>query len=141
MEIHPSQATTLPGGRPWSLGGRIGASPMTSSFRPAACSTYQPQLWILRQGRQDGQVAPTRKHTSPPPLAPRGAIEAALTDAEDLLLEVGFLLPHTAHARMAKLRALLQRAQLTDNDLSLLRGMVCQLRWASRRGDETGLGP
>lgn len=98
-------------------------------------------LWILRQGRQDGQVAPTRKHTSPPPLAPRGAIEAALTDAEDLLLEVGFLLPHTAHARMAKLRALLQRAQLTDNDLSLLRGMVCQLRWASRRGDETGPGP
>jgi tRNA/rRNA methyltransferase len=78
---------------------------------------------------------------SPTPLAPRGAIEAALTDAEALLLEVGFLLPHTAHARMAKLRALLQRAQLTDNDLSLLRGMVCQLRWASRRGDETGPGP
>jgi len=34
---------------------------------------------------------------------------------------------------MAKLRALLQRAQLTENDLALLRGMVCQLRWASRR--------
>jgi tRNA/rRNA methyltransferase len=54
---------------------------------------------------------------------------------------VGFLLPHTAHARMAKLRALLQRAQLTDNDLALLRGMVCQLRWASRRGVGMGQGP
>ena len=41
-----------------------------------------------------------------------GVLEAALADAEALLLEVGFLYPHTAHARMAKLRALLQRAQV-----------------------------
>ena len=73
------------------------------------------------------------------PLAPRGAVEAGLADAEALLLEVGYLLPHTARARMAKLRALLQRAALTENDLALLRGMVCQLRWASRRGG--GHGP
>jgi tRNA/rRNA methyltransferase len=75
------------------------------------------------------------------PLAPRGAIEAALADAEALLLEVGYLLPHTAQARMAKLRALLQRAALTDNDLALLRGMVCQFRWASRRGGAAGEDP
>jgi len=95
-------------------------------------------LWNLRQERGGVQVV---QQATPLPLAPRGAIEAALTDAEALLLEVGFLLPHTAHARMAKLRALLQRAQLSENDLSLLRGMVCQLRWASRRADGTGLGP
>jgi tRNA/rRNA methyltransferase len=65
--------------------------------------------------------------------APRGALEAGLADAEALLLEVGFLLPHTARARMAKLRALLQRAQVRPAELALLRGMVCQLRWASRR--------
>jgi len=48
-------------------------------------------------------------------------------------LEVGFLLPHTAHARWAKLRALLQRAQvLAGDEVALLRGMVSQLRWASR---------
>jgi tRNA/rRNA methyltransferase len=81
----------------------------------------------------------------PPPLAatatprpaaepcPRGALEGALADAEDLLLEVGFLYPHTAHARMAKLRALLQRAEVSSAEVALLRGMVCQLRWASRR--------
>jgi tRNA/rRNA methyltransferase len=34
---------------------------------------------------------------------------------------------------MAKLRALLQRAQVQPGELALLRGMVCQLRWASRR--------
>ncbi len=64
----------------------------------------------------------------------RGALEAALADAELLLLEAGFLLPHTAHARMAKLRALLQRAQIREEEVALLRGMVRQLRWLSHRG-------
>jgi tRNA/rRNA methyltransferase len=34
---------------------------------------------------------------------------------------------------MAKLRALLQRAEVSSAEVALLRGMVCQLRWASRR--------
>ncbi|NDG75864.1 MAG: RNA methyltransferase, partial [Synechococcaceae bacterium WB8_1B_136] len=62
-----------------------------------------------------------------------GRLEAALADAEDLLLEVGFLHPHTARARMAKLRALLQRADVDDAEVALLRGMVRQLRWAATR--------
>ena len=82
------------------------------------------------------------QHACPPASLPgpgpepsaREALEAALSDAEDLLLEVGFLLPHTRRARMAKLRALLQRGQITAAEVALLRGMVCQLRWASRRG-------
>ena len=69
--------------------------------------------------------------------SPRELLEAALADAEALLLEVGFLLPHTRRARMAKLRALLQRGQVTAAEVALLRGMVCQLRWASRRGAAT----
>ena len=68
----------------------------------------------------------------------RESLEAALADAEQLLLEVGFLLPHTSRARMAKLRALLQRAQVSGPEVALLRGMVGQLRWASRRGGEGG---
>lgn len=67
----------------------------------------------------------------PEPCA-RGPLEAMLRDAEDLLLDVGFLYPHTAEARMAKLRALLQRAQPGSDEVALLRGMVRQLRWASR---------
>ena len=63
----------------------------------------------------------------------RGALEATLADAQELLLEVGFLYPHTAHARMAKLRTLLQRGQISGPEVALLRGMVRQLRWASRR--------
>jgi len=81
--------------------------------------------------------------TASPPQAepcPRGELEGALADAEDLLLEVGFLHPHTARARMAKLRALLQRAQAARQEVALLRGMVCQLRWASRRPSPAGEG-
>jgi tRNA/rRNA methyltransferase len=62
----------------------------------------------------------------------RDELESALADAETLLLEVGFLLPHTARARMRKLRALLQRAHPSGAEVALLRGMVGQLRWASR---------
>ena len=68
-----------------------------------------------------------------PEPCPRAALEAALADAEALLLEVGFLYTHTAHARRAKLRGLLQRAQVTDAEVALLRGMVRQLRWAAQQ--------
>jgi len=127
------------------------AEPLASSAALAPTAPVVPSL-----GSTAPPVAPLGSPEPPAPLAPlaappapnpraasaplalRGAIEGALTDAEALLLEVGFLHPHTARARMAKLRALLQRAQLTDNDVALLRGMVCQLRWASRRGVRAG---
>ena len=80
-----------------------------------------------------------------PSLAPdpgdRRALEAMLGDAEALLLDVGFLYPHTAHARMAKLRALLQRAQISAEEVALVRGMVRQLRWATERGASPGQTP
>ena len=68
-------------------------------------------------------------------------LEAMLGDAEALLLEVGFLHPHTAHARMAKLRGLLQLAQISTEEVALVRGMVRQLRWASERGTNPGQTP
>jgi len=71
----------------------------------------------------------------------RQALEAMLGDAEALLLDVGFLHPHTAHARMAKLRGLLQRAQISTEEVALVRGMVRQLRWASERGSNPGQTP
>ena len=72
-----------------------------------------------------------------PALARRDVVEAMLADAEALLLDVGFLYPHTAAARMARLRGVLQRAGLTPEDTALLRGMVRQCRWAAGRGGQT----
>ena len=60
-------------------------------------------------------------------------LDGCLRDAEDLLLEVGFLLEHTAKARMAKVKGLVQRALIRSDEVALLRGMVRQLRWAARR--------
>ena len=70
--------------------------------------------------------------SQPSPAGP-SELEPCLKDAEALLLEVGFLLEHTAHARMAKLRGLLQRAMVRSEEVALVRGMVRQLRWAIHR--------
>jgi tRNA/rRNA methyltransferase len=70
----------------------------------------------------------------------RQELEAMLTDAQALLLDVGFLYPHTSHARMAKVRQMLQRAQVSSADVALIRGMVRQLRWASA-GRSSGQTP
>ncbi|MEY3750420.1 MAG: hypothetical protein RLZZ11_994 [Cyanobacteriota bacterium] len=87
-------------------------------------------LHALREGEGGGDSVSPAAQSEP---CNRGALEAALADAEELLLQVGFLYPHTAEARMAKLRALLQRAHVSEAEVALLRGMVRQLRWAADR--------
>ena len=87
------------------------------------------------------QAPPAVQHQPQPEPCQRQEIEAMLGDAENLLLEVGFLHRHTAQARMAKLRGLLQRAQASSEEVALVRGMVRQLRWASERGDKPGRTP
>lgn len=58
------------------------------------------------------------------------AVEGFYHHLEQLLLVVGFLYPHTAQSRMAKVRSLLARTQLSPTELALLRGMVHQIEWA-----------
>jgi tRNA/rRNA methyltransferase len=79
---------------------------------------------------QDPTAQPTHGDSPDPAAAP--ALAALLDDATDLLLEAGFLLQHTAHARMGKVRDLLQRATIRTEEVALIRGMVRQLRWAIR---------
>ncbi len=65
--------------------------------------------------------------------APASQLSDLIADASDLLLEVGFLLEHTAAARMGKVQDLLQRARIRSPEVALLRGMIRQLRWAVHR--------
>jgi tRNA/rRNA methyltransferase len=110
----------------------IPAAPSYPSINLAnAVAVVVQTLWTLRLNLDAGNSDLLNK--APRTVATRDAFEATLADAEALLLEVGFLLPHTARARMAKLRALLQRAQPDSAEVALLRGMVAQLRWAARR--------
>ncbi|AAQ00189.1 MULTISPECIES: RNA methyltransferase [Prochlorococcus] len=56
-----------------------------------------------------------------------------LDDVKKLLLEIGFLYDHTANARMSKIKGLLQRAEARSKDVSLIRGILRQIRWFSKK--------
>lgn len=57
-------------------------------------------------------------------------LEAYYRQLEDLLLRIGYLYPHTATSRMEKFRHLYQRANLSDQEVAMLRGILRQTEWA-----------
>lgn len=63
-------------------------------------------------------------------IAPVELVEGYYQQLETLLLEIGYLLPHTAAHRMEKIRRLYNRSQLSPNEVALLRGMLRQFSWA-----------
>ena len=65
--------------------------------------------------------------------APVDAIEAYYNHLQSLLLDIGYLYPHTVAARMAKIRRLHNRANLKLEEVSMLRGMLRQVSWAISR--------
>ncbi len=65
-----------------------------------------------------------------PDIAPVEQVEGYYQQLETLLLEIGYLFPHTAAHRMEKIRRLYNRAQLSSNEVALLRGILSQFRWA-----------
>lgn len=58
------------------------------------------------------------------------ALEGYYQHLESLLLDIGYLLPHTAFSRMEKLRRFFNRAQPSELEVAMLRGMVRQMEWA-----------
>ena len=66
----------------------------------------------------------------PSEVAPVELVEGYYQQLEALLLEIGYLFPHTAPHRMEKLRRLYNRSQLSPNEVALLRGMLSQFKWA-----------
>ena len=53
-----------------------------------------------------------------------------LKETKKLLLDVGFLMKHTSNAKMNKIKMLINRSEITSNELSLLRGMIKQINWS-----------
>ena len=58
------------------------------------------------------------------------ALEGYYEQCEALLLEIGYLLPHTVTSRMKRFRRLYHRAQPSDREVKMLRGILRQMRWA-----------
>jgi tRNA/rRNA methyltransferase len=81
----------------------------------------------------DDNLPTIRASISPPiddEIAPFELVEGYYQQLENLLLDIGYLFPHTAASRMEKLRRLYNRSQLSSNEVALLRGMLRQVRWA-----------
>ncbi|MGB3693930.1 MAG: RNA methyltransferase [Spirulinaceae cyanobacterium] len=73
-----------------------------------------------------------RVSTDAPETATLDVLEGYYQQLEDLLLKIGYLYPHTAKARMEKLRRLYNRGNLTQEEVAMLRGILRQMNWASR---------
>lgn len=74
--------------------------------------------------------AETREKLPPSePLATLDALNGYYEQLEAVLLKIGYLYPHTAKARMEKLRRLYNRADLTEQEVAMLRGILRQVEW------------
>ncbi|MBU7585741.1 MAG: RNA methyltransferase [Nostoc sp. TH1S01] len=73
-------------------------------------------------------------------LAPFELVESYYQQLESLLLDIGYLYPHTAASRMEKFRQLFNRSRLTTNEVAMLRGIFRQVEWAlNNRNDDENL--
>lgn len=58
------------------------------------------------------------------------ALEEYYQHLETVLSQIGYLYPHTAAARMEKFRRLYNRANLSTEEVAMLRGILRQINWA-----------
>jgi len=118
----------------------IPSSPDYPSLNLAAAVTVC--AYELYQARRS--PAPAARDAIPAPqgeAAPLEELEAYYQHLESVLLQIGHLAPHTAPARMLKLRRLYNRARLTREELALLRGTLRQTEWAISQPPSAGSGP
>lgn len=59
-------------------------------------------------------------------------LEGYYQHLEQLLLNIGYLYPHTAASRMEKFRRIFNRANLSHEEVAMLRGILRQMDWASQ---------
>ena len=73
---------------------------------------------------------------------PDGAgTEAFLAHAQRTLLAIGFLKAQNPHRLQPMLRSLLSRAEVTDRELRVLRGILSQVDWATGRAEDAPEAP
>jgi tRNA/rRNA methyltransferase len=59
-------------------------------------------------------------------------LEGYYQDLEAMLLEIGYLYPHTVAVKMEKFRRLYNKANLQPEEVAMLRGILRQIRWANQ---------
>ncbi|WP_413678245.1 RNA methyltransferase [Prochlorococcus sp. MIT 0916] len=84
---------------------------------------------VLHQFNQFNEIdllKPNKKISYPANLI---KLEDCINDAGSLLLDIGFLMKHTYNAKMAKIKQLLIRSEIKDDEVALIRGIISQARW------------
>jgi tRNA/rRNA methyltransferase len=88
----------------------------------------------------EGSPAPATQIEAPPDSVPVpiDQLEEYYRHLEALLLDIGYLYPHTAERRMEKFRRLYNRARLDRNEVAMLRGILRQVEWAIAQNRRVG---
>jgi len=84
---------------------------------------------VLHQFNQLNELDLLKPHTKISYPANLIKLEDCINDAGSLLLDIGFLMKHTYKAKMTKIKQLLLRAEIKDDEVALIRGIISQARW------------
>ena len=83
-------------------------------------------LHQLNQFNMLDLVKPNIKNSSPSNLI---TLEDCINDLGSLLIDIGFLMKHTYKAKITKIKQMLIRAEVKDEEVALIRGIISQTRW------------
>lgn len=119
---------------------RIPTSPAYPALNLAQAVTiccYELRQSIQTMGEENRQEGISSllppAHDLPPDLSDATSLEALegyYQQLEAVLLKIGYLYPHTVTSRMEKFRRLFNRAQLSESEVAMLRGILTQVEWA-----------
>ena len=84
-------------------------------------------LHQLNQFNKLDLVKTNIKNSSPSNLI---TLEDCINDLGSLLIDIGFLMKHTYKAKITKIKQILIRAEVKDDEVALIRGIISQTRWA-----------
>ena len=102
--------------------------PSLNLAQAVAVCAYELYQKAINLGATDITFA--KKDEVLPTPAAIDAMEGYYQHLETLLLQIGYLYPHTAKARMEKFRRLFNRANLSAEEVGMLRGILSQVELA-----------
>ncbi len=84
---------------------------------------------VLHQFNQFNEIDLLKPRTKTSYPANLIKLEDCINDAGSFLLDIGFLMKHTYKAKMTKIKQLLLRGEVKDDEVALIRGIISQARW------------
>ena len=84
---------------------------------------------VLHQFNQFNEIDLLKHNTKISYPADLNKLEDCINDAGSLLIDIGFLMKHTYKAKMTKIKQLLLRGEIKDDEVALIRGIISQARW------------